>query len=98
MPIHRPLDIQGVADETLTCLTCWPDGTVGEQRELQAIRIINHLCKELGYGRVPQIAAQIEDLWRNPEKHAGYVQQRQNHLDLVESTRRAHENNKKRKR
>jgi len=61
-----------VPDEMLTCLILWPDGTLGYAQEKQVVRLLNQLCKEYGYGRVPQLAAAIEDIWRRGSEGIGH--------------------------
>lgn len=81
-PQHVPLD-------DLKCLVVWPEGTVGHIQELTIIELLNELCKQHGYGRVPQLAAAIEDIWRHPEKIADYTAQTQAHLtELAEAQAR----------
>jgi hypothetical protein len=77
----EPIDVSD-----LLVLNCWRDGTVGWHKENQLISLLNELCKEFGYGRVPQLANAIEDIWRHPEKREIYLQQRKQRLeDLAEA-------------
>ena len=77
-----------VRDSELDCLIMWPEGTVGFQGEQQVVRLLNLLCKEHGYGRIPQLAAQIEALWRDPAKVEDFKKARQAHFDLMEEARK----------
>lgn len=70
--MHTSHDIHGVDNETLDCLNGWPEGTRGHAQEQKVIAALNELCKAFGYGRIPQLAAQIEDVWRNPERVEAY--------------------------
>lgn len=82
---HWPEPVQ---QDELKCLICWPEGTAGYANELALITILNRMCQESGYGRVPQLTAQIEDIWRNPGKVAEYQQQREHHLNELSEVRR----------
>ena len=64
-------------------LNGWPDETLGNKREEVLITRLNDLCKEFGYGRVPQVAEQIEDFWRNPECAEKYKKSREARLTLL---------------
>lgn len=70
--------------DVLVSLNSWPEGTVGYNQENQLIAILLALCVEHGFGRVPQITAQIEDIWRNPEKVEEYFRIRNKRLQLLE--------------
>lgn len=75
--------IDHVPDEAAHTLNCWPDGTVGYFREAELIGRLLGMCREHGYGRVGQLAAQIEDLWRHPERMGAYLEAREEHLRLA---------------
>ena len=66
----------------LECLICWPKGTIGETKERQAIQKFLELCKDRGFGRMAQIAEQIDDIWRNPEKVIKYQKMKKKHFKL----------------
>ncbi len=72
----------------LNCLIMWPVGTVGYREEQRLVRALNELCQEFGYGRVPQLAAQIEDLWRNPERSDHYGAVREDQLQFMDHCRK----------
>lgn len=72
-----------VNDTELDCLVMWPPGTVGESQEQAIVRVLNKLCRTHGYGRVPQLAQQIENLWRDASKAAEYEREKQNHLKFL---------------
>tara|TARA_R110000824_G_scaffold68263_5_gene176727 strand:+ start:441 stop:701 length:261 start_codon:yes stop_codon:yes gene_type:complete len=77
-----------IEDGELDCLVMWPEGTLGFQREQEVLRLLNKLCKEIGYGRIPQLALQMEALWRDSGKHGEFQDARDTHLDLISQTRR----------
>ena len=82
--MHAPSDRHGVADATLECLVGFPTGTIGASEDVELLRILNALCKQHGYGRVPQMAQWISDIWRDP----GTVAIFQRHqADLVRAIR-----------
>lgn len=56
-----------VENTALDCLNAWPEGTEGHEIDEEVIHIINKLCQLHGYGRVPQLANAIEEIWRDPE-------------------------------
>lgn len=72
----------GVCTTQLEPLIMWPKHSIGWAGEWNAIDQLNDLCKKHGYGRVPQLAAQIEALWRNPGRRAEFEKARQEHLEL----------------
>lgn len=53
--------------DQLKLLNGWPENSVGFHREMSLLHTLNRLCQEHGYGCVPQLAAWIEELWRNSE-------------------------------
>jgi len=69
--------------EQLKSLIMWPEGTVGYQNELDMLTKMRALCEEHGYGRVPQIANAIEDIWRNPENVEKYLKEQKAYNDLM---------------
>lgn len=72
-----------VTIETARCLIMFPDNTHGYHQEAAAIRILIGLADLIGYGHLPQLAAQIEELWRDPSKAATFEQQRQAFLQWL---------------
>lgn len=71
-------------DEQLDVLNAWPEGTNGYLKEFLLIRLINQLCIEHGYGRVPQIAQHIQDIWYHPEqKIAQHSEIRKQRLEML---------------
>jgi hypothetical protein len=54
--------------EEAQCLNGWPEGTVGHKMEEEAINQLLDMCKVNGFGRISQLASQLEDIWGNPEK------------------------------
>ena len=69
--------------EQLKSLIMWPEGTVGYQNELDMLVKMHALCEKHGYGRVPQIANAIEDIWRNPENVEKYLKEQKAYNDLM---------------
>jgi hypothetical protein len=69
--------------EQLKSLIRWPEGTVGYQNELDMLIKMNAFCEEHGYGRIPQIASEIEEIWRNPESVEKYLKEQKVHNDLI---------------
>lgn len=86
--MSRQGHVNAVEDSELECLILWPDGTVGAQQERQLVRLLNRLCQKHGYGRVPQLAAAIEAIWRDPDKGAEFVASKTAHLDFMEECKR----------
>ncbi len=83
--MHKPLSEHGVNENDLECLNSWPENTEGYKAEDALIALLNMCCKEHGYGRVPQIANAIEDIWRNPENIVKYQKIRQDRLQMLKS-------------
>lgn len=76
MTLHRCCQFEGVDDDLLIkTLNTWVEGTIGYNKETLMIRILNALCREYGYGAVPEMAARIEDIWRYPEKVEQYAKE-----------------------
>jgi len=75
--MHHSHDVSGVDNQTL--LDCLPL----QYEDSELVILLNRLCKVHGYGRVPQFAAMIEDIWRNPEKIAEYKKKQQDHLAFI---------------
>lgn len=73
--------------DDLACLNTWPIGSRGHQKEQQVIEVLLALCKDHGFGRIPQLAAQIEQVWRNPESIAAFEKSRKKHLAFMEQCR-----------
>lgn len=67
----------------LRVLNSWPAGTRGEQEDDRLIAALLALCTEHGFGRVPQLAKQIEDIWRQPAYLAQYADQTAQHKVLL---------------
>ena len=74
--------------EDLHALVRWPYSTIGEQNEIEVIKTLLSLCRKFGFGRVPQLAKQIEDIWRNPEKLKSYEKEKEEHLAWMEEARK----------
>lgn len=89
MTEHKVCDFDGVPTEILTeVLNTWPPETIGYYRDVGLIALLNDLCKEHGYGFVPQLCNWIEDIWRNPEKVGEYRQMRADRIELLKLIRK----------
>ena len=75
-------------DEQLKCLIMWQEGTVGYYQEFMLIKTLNELCKKFGYGRVPQIAQQIEQIWRDEDKIQEFEKIQQEHIEFIKECRK----------
>lgn len=84
----RTSSIETPSIEELKCLIQWPEGTVGYAEEMSLISNLLRLCDQYGYGRVPQLAAQIEDIWRNPDKVAEYQALKEREAKWMEEARK----------
>ena len=73
----------------LECLIMWPRGTRGWEAERELILVLDRLCREHGYGRVPQVVEGIEVIWRNPAKVADYREVQKEHLEFMAECRKA---------
>jgi len=85
--------IEGVSNESLSCLNSWPEGTVGWHNEQKVIALLNSLCKDHGYGRIPQLAAQIEQVWRDPEMAEHFRKVREKRLEQMAADKKWLEEN-----
>ena len=72
----------------IDCLVCWPPGTEGEASERKCLTTLLELCEKYGFGRVPQLAAQIETIWRNPDSRVKFQEMKDNHLKFLEDARK----------
>jgi len=74
-----------LSSEDVECLVMWPSGSRGEQNERIVLKRLLQLCNENGYGRVSQLAEQIEDIWRNEEEaKIKYQKHKDGHLAFME--------------
>jgi len=64
--------------EKLECLIRWPSGSQGETKERDMLKTYIDLCKENGFGRMSQIADEVEDIWRHPKSVAKYEKEKKN--------------------
>ena len=74
--------------DLIEAIVSWPKGSNGYVLESQIVILLNKLCKEHGYGRIPQMASIIQDIWNNPEELSKYKKQMRDHLALMESYRK----------
>jgi hypothetical protein len=70
-------------DKDLQKMVRWPIGTVGFENELAAYRMLRQLCDDLGYGAVPQMAQQIEAIWRDPEHLKVILAENKKHFEQM---------------
>jgi hypothetical protein len=89
--MHKSHAFDGVEDKTLLeSLNAWPPEMVSWQRDAGLIKALNMLCKKFGYGAVLHMAAQIEDIWRHPEKVEDYKKTNAEHHEFVRNTTKKH--------
>lgn len=75
-------------DAELSCLNSWPGGTNGYIQETELIHDLNELCKKHGYGRVPQVAQAINEIWNNPDEISKWLDYREKRLKLLAECRK----------
>jgi hypothetical protein len=83
--MHKPGDPNGVNPDDLKCLVWWPNNSIGANQEEAAVRELVKLMNVIGYGRIPQLADQIRDIWYSPEKIAEYQKRKEEHLELLDA-------------
>jgi hypothetical protein len=66
--------------EQLECLITWPRGSKGWQSERALLAVLLMLCKGHGFGRVPQLCAAIEEIWRDPSRREAHEKLRKQHF------------------
>lgn len=71
----------------LNCLITWPPGSVGEAEDTLMLQQLLALCRKHGFGRVPQLAASIEEIWRDPTKVEDYEKSKAAHLRMMAEAR-----------
>lgn len=60
--MNEPIALKDVA-----CLNGWPEGTNGHDWEQKAMQTLIALGQQLGYGRLAQLAGQINEIATTPE-------------------------------
>lgn len=85
--MNDPFKIPSLRD--LDCLITWPRGSVGEAQDMALLSRLLSLCEQHGFGRVPQLAAEIGEIWRDPAKREAFEQRKQKHLAFMDECRRA---------
>ena len=81
-------NIDPVPDAALPALVRWPYGTRGYHEELVALRTLNKLCIQHGYGGLPSLAKRLETMWRDgPEGVHAAAAESADWLDMVETAR-----------
>jgi len=73
----------------LECLITWPPGSVGELRDTELLRQLLSMCRQHGFGRVPQLAAQIEAIWRDPDIVVEYQAGKERHMRFMRECQEA---------
>ena len=73
--------------EDAECLVMWPKGSIGEQDERELMKSLIDLCNRFGYGRVPQVAAAMEEIWRYPDKKEKWQKVKDKHMKFLEEER-----------
>jgi hypothetical protein len=71
------------SSEDLECLNLWPVGSSGYEIEKLTIQTIAALCEISGFGRVPQIAASIEEIWRRPESIEKFKKEQEERFEML---------------
>jgi len=74
---------QHVSPDDIECLISWPKGSAGEREERLLLHTLISLANAHGYGRLSQLAAQLEDLWRHPENVTLYEKSKKDALALM---------------
>jgi len=64
-------------------LVLYPPGSRGEEHDKKMIRELLGLCEMHGFGRVPQVANAIEEIWRDPERLEHYKKLKESHQKLL---------------
>lgn len=68
--------------EELESLIMWPEGSIGERQERCVLGALLEIANSHGYGRLSQLASQIENLWMHPENIEEYNRQKAEHLKM----------------
>lgn len=74
---------QPVSPDEVECLIIWPEGSVGEKEERLLLHTLINLANTNGYGRLSQLATQLEDIWRHPENVSMYEKAKADHLTTM---------------
>ena len=70
-------------EDDVRCLIMWPEKTVGYNAEYELVIKLLSMCREHGFGRVSQLAGQVEELWRNPEKKTDFYKIQKDQVDFL---------------
>lgn len=73
-----------VSPDEVECLIAWPEGSVGERNERMLFHTLITFANEHGYGRLSQMAKELEDIWSHPEKAEEYTKMKEAHLIKLE--------------
>ena len=66
-----------LSPKDIECLNGWPKGSTEYHHEEAALNALLDMCKKFGFGRLPQMASQIEELWREDKTSEDFEKQRQ---------------------
>lgn len=77
------MSIDSVSPRQAECLITWPQGTKGYAEEKILVLTLITLCEKYGYGRVPQLAKQIEELWRDPNSKEKFERSKEAHFRMM---------------
>jgi len=76
----------GCPDELLIeAIYTWPEGTVGRQKEIELLKLLNRLCKEHGYGAIPQYCDWIKQLWLDNTKVEDFKKANKERLEMLQN-------------
>lgn len=84
-------------EEALSYLNSWPEGTLGHSQDKQLIATLIALCSEFGYGRVGQLANDIEELWRDPSLIEHHKKAHADRMKLMKGTMEYYEKERAKK-
>jgi hypothetical protein len=73
-----------VSPDEVECLIVWPKGSAGERNERMLLHTLITFANEHGYGRLSQMATELEDIWSHPKKVEEYTKMKKAHLIALE--------------
>ena len=62
--------------EELECLISWPKDSKGYRQEHETLKTYLDLCEINGYGRMSQIAEQVQTIWEDPATIEQYQEEK----------------------
>ena len=81
--------IDPVEKKELECLIRWPAGSPGEASERYVLHLLLDLCRKQGFGRIPQLVKQIQEIWRDPEKVKEFQKEKEEHLAFMDDCQKS---------